>query len=129
MAGEFLTDQVILVADNPIQPASVGSTVDFYARLINLTLRDVKVSGVASGMTQIKHGQYLKVINSLPSDVPRLSVSEPIHVLRVELNPEHFHRMESVHVALVQLVILGSSGLNISVEPTLWQVNLMGLQH
>lgn len=75
---DFRTDHLVLVATNPHQYASWGSTLTFHARLVNLTNQEITTTGVGAGVTQMKHGQFLKQENWMPSVVgPRFVLGSP----------------------------------------------------
>lgn len=118
------SDQLILVPTNPSLFASWGDTVHFYARLINLTTQELKTGGIGGGMSEVKHGKYVDLKSPFPATVPANSVSEPYHVMSVELNPDNFARMEFVLFGQVQLGYTDTAGKTYSGQPVYWRVQL-----
>jgi len=118
------SDQLIVVPTNPTQVASWYDTVHFYARLINLTSQEIKTGGIGGGISYVKHGKFIDLKSAFPSTAPPNSVSEPYHVLTVELNPDNFAKMEFELYASVQLSYIGTSGQLFFGQPVFWKVHV-----
>jgi hypothetical protein len=93
--SESRSDEVIVVPVNSIQFAEWGSSVDFYARIINLTMRELRVTGSTWNTWQRTKPETLEdlktTMHSVPySEIPRMFVSPPFKLYTLELNPDDF---------------------------------------
>lgn len=89
------SDEVIVVPVKSIRDASWGETVELYARVINLTMRDLRIVAATWSMWQrikpVTPGDAAVAVHSFPyTEIPRMFVSPPHLLATLELNPDHF---------------------------------------
>lgn len=93
--SESRSDEVLLIPVNSIQHAEWGQTVELYARVINLTMRDLKITGSTWNLWQRTKAETLEdlktTMHGIPySEIPHMFVSPPFKLYTLELNPDNF---------------------------------------
>ena len=93
--SESRSDEVIVVPVNSIQYADWGQTVDLYARIINLTMREFRVAAATWNLWQRTKAETLEdlktTMHGIPySEIPRMFVSPPFKLYTLELHPDNF---------------------------------------
>lgn len=120
---------VVVVPINAQRHARWGERVDFYARIINLTDREIKISGYGSGASHINNGKFLSSKTIPYKTLPPRFVSQPQHVLSLDLNPDNFTKHTSpvaVNWALSVPRNPDSDAEHYSCEPAIWTINILG---
>jgi hypothetical protein len=121
------SDEVVMVALDTVRNASWGDRLEFYARIINLTERDIKLTGMGSGASQVTDGGFMGETHPFPFDVLSAKMVSPPYLVKVfELNPASFGRQESVVALQMQQTYEGSSGESVSCEPVVWMIRMLG---
>lgn len=93
--SESRSDEVIVVPVNSIQYADWGQTVDLYARVINLTMRELRITASTWNTWQRIKGGTVEdpktIMHGIPySEIPRMFVSPPFKLCTLELNADNF---------------------------------------
>lgn len=125
------TDELILVAVNSERHARWGDKLDFYARVINLTDKEIKILGNGAGASHINHGKYLQTQLFPFQSLPPKFISQPFYLLSLVLDKENFSKHTSP-MAVTALVsypdlerISENAPINKNCEPAVWVVNIL----
>ena len=119
---------VIAVPINAQQHARWGDTVNLYARVINLTDREIKLGGSGAGASHIKHGKFLDGKGFDVNTLPPRSISQPRLVLSLHLNPDNFSKITSPITANWAVTVpknLDSNTEYNSCEPAIWAITIL----
>jgi hypothetical protein len=124
--SQWRSDEIVMVPLDTVRNASWGDRLEFYARIINLTDRDIKLTGIGGGASQITDGGYMGETHPFPFDVLLGgTVSEPYLVKVFELDPAHFGKQESTVALHMQQTYEGSSGESVTCEPAVWMMRII----
>lgn len=120
------SDEVMIVPVNSYQHVRWGQTVDLFARLINLTMRDVEISGSAADIWQVKPDTNSGSLQALPFQIlPHMFVSAPHLIYTLDMNQD-LYRVSSLGLSLItvryQLAYESVPGENFTTESATWHV-------
>jgi hypothetical protein len=126
--SESRSDELIVVPVNSIQHAEWGQTVELYARVINLTMRDLRVVAATWNLWQtIKkqtHEEMHKPMHGVPySEIPRMFVSPPFKLYTLEVNPDNFGVGRAQYLTFsYQMSYESEPDKNVSCERATWHI-------
>lgn len=97
------SDEIVVVPVDSYQHGSWGGTVELYARFINLTMRDIHLSGAGADVWQLKQGANSGSLHPLPR---RLQEETLCFVLRATSRPRLVaHALQRRASALWQILL------------------------
>jgi hypothetical protein len=128
--SESRSDELIVVPVNSIQHAEWGQTVELYARVINLTMRDLRVVASTWNLWQLTKAETVEDIkrqmHGVPYvDIPRMFVSPPFNLYTLELNPDDFNVGVAQYITFsYQMSYESEPDKNVSCERATWHIGM-----
>jgi hypothetical protein len=128
--SESRSDEVIVVPVNSIQYAEWGDTVDLYARVINLTMRDFRVTAGTWNLWQRAKAEtpedLKRTMHGVPyAEIPRMFVSPPFKLYTLELNPDNFDVGAAQYITFSYQMSYGSTPEeSVSCERATWHLGM-----
>jgi hypothetical protein len=126
--SESRSDEVIIVPVNSIQHADWGQTIELYARVINLTMREPKITSSTWNIWQRSkaesHEELHRPMHGVPySEIPRMFVSPPFKIYTLEVNPDKFDVGRAQYITFsYQMSYESTPGVSVSCECATWHI-------
>jgi hypothetical protein len=129
-SSESRSDEIIVVPVNSIQSADWGDNVELYARVINLTMREIPIVASTWNIWQRTKAETIEDIkNSMHgvpySEISRMFISPPFKIYTLELNPDNFDVGVAQYITVsYQMSYESAPQVNVSCERATWHLGM-----